>query len=215
MASQVNRSEWRSGLRTTPRSLPYPDKPRVRGIRLQLLLHQTAAAEETRPHCPDGDAERFGGRLVRLVFDVDDDQRRAERLRDPGKSAIDRGSEVETDVHVIEAVLRARRIRRVRSEGFDFRRLQLDRWTRALSRPQKDVSTNREQPSAAVATGKVGVPRAVRAEERVLNDVIRVALITGQGQRKPIDVVDPRHSLELEGDATFPERVVSGLHVCE
>jgi len=49
------------------------------------------------------------------------------------------------------------------------------------------------------------MPRPVSAQKRVLDYVIRVTLIARQGEREPIDVVDPRNRLMLKGNAAFPK----------
>ena len=57
------------------------------------------------------------------------------------------------------------------------------------------------------------MPGAERAEEGVLDDVIRVCFVAREGEGESIDVVDPRNCFSLEGDTTVSECVISDLHV--
>lgn len=92
----------------------------------QLLLHEASTTEQPRPDRTNRNAEDFGGRFVRLIFYIHNNQRGAEWFRDLIQRLADRRSEVEAGEHFVVAVSRHGRIQRPDGCRIDFGCVQLD-----------------------------------------------------------------------------------------
>jgi hypothetical protein len=119
-------------------------KARIRRVGEQLLLHQASTTEQPRPDRTNGNAEDFGGRFVRLVFYIHNNQSGAKWFRDLAEGLADGRTEIEAGKHFLEPVLGSERVQRANSRRVNLRRVQLDGGACAFARTQEHVSANGE-----------------------------------------------------------------------
>src|SRR6185503_21370911 len=74
----------------------------ILGVVEQLLLHQTSSSEQPGTNRTNRHAEHLGGRFVRLILHVNNNQRGAEWFRDSGQGVVDGGSEVQSGKEVLD-----------------------------------------------------------------------------------------------------------------
>ena len=109
-------------------------KARIRRVGEQLLLHQASTTEQPRPDRTNGNAEDFGGRFVRLVFYIHNNQSGAKWFRDLAESLADGRAEIEASKHFFESVPGSERVQRAHSRRVDLGPIQLDGGTGAFAR---------------------------------------------------------------------------------
>ena len=109
-------------------------KARIRRVGEHLLLHQASTTEQPRPDRTNWNAEDFGGRFVRLVFYIHNNQSGAKWFRDLTESLADGRAEIEASKHFVESVLGSERVQRANSRRFNLRCVQLDCGTDAFAR---------------------------------------------------------------------------------
>ena len=146
-------------------------------MREQLLLHEASTTEQPRPDRTNRHTEDLGGRFVRLVFYIHNNQRGAEWFRNLVQRIADRRPKVQAGKHLIMPVSSGGRVERPDRDGIDLGRIQLDRRPRPFARTQEHVAANGEQPAAAVAAGHVGMPGSKGPQESVLHDVVCIGLV--------------------------------------
>ena len=78
---------------------------RILSVGEQLLLHQASTTEQPRPDRANRNAENLGGRFVRLVFYIHNNQSGAEWFRDLAQSLADGWAQVEPGEHFVESIL--------------------------------------------------------------------------------------------------------------
>ena len=178
-----------------------------------MLLHKASTTEQPRPYRTNRNAQNLGGRLVRLVFYIHNNQGGAEWFRNVVQRLRDRWSQVEPCEHFVEAVPDRDRVERSDGYGIHFRGVQLDCRAGPLARPQKHVTANGEQPSSAVAARHVRVPGSKCPQEGVLHHVVRVGLVAREREGEPIDIVDPRDGFAFESDVALSQCTMSIWHV--
>lgn len=110
----------------------------------QLLLHKASTTEQPGPHRTNRNAENFGGRFVRLIFYIHNNQCGAEWFRDLIQRLADRRSEIEPREHLVVAVSGHSRIQRPDCSCVDFGGVQLDSRPAPLSRTEKNVAADGE-----------------------------------------------------------------------
>lgn len=178
-----------------------------------MLLHKASTTEQPRPHRTNRHSENLGGRLVRLVFYIHNNQRGAEWFRNVVQRLRDRWSQIESCEHFVEAVLDRCRVQRTDRRRIHLGGVQLDRRSRPLARSEEDVAANREQPTAAVAPGHVRVPRPKGPQESVLHHVVRIGLVARERECEPINVIDPREGFAFERHVALSQCIMGVWHV--
>jgi hypothetical protein len=103
-------------------------------MREQLLLHEASTTEQPRPDRTNRHTEYLGGRFVRLVFYIHNNQRGAEWFRNLVQRVADRRPEVQPGEHLIVTVSSGGRVERPHCYGVDLSRIQLDRRSRSFAR---------------------------------------------------------------------------------
>jgi hypothetical protein len=109
-------------------------KARIRRVGEQLLLHQASTTKQPRPDRTDRNAEDFGGRFVRLVFYIHNNQSGAEWFRNLTQSLADRRAKIEPSEHFVESVLGSQRVQRADSRRVNLGCIQLDGGACAFAR---------------------------------------------------------------------------------
>jgi hypothetical protein len=103
-------------------------------VREQLLLHEASTTEQPRPDRTNRNTEDLGGRFVRLVFYIHNNQRGAEWFRNLVQRIADRRPKVQPGEHLIVTVSSGGRVERPDRYGVDLSRIQLDRRSRSFAR---------------------------------------------------------------------------------
>lgn len=101
-------------------------KARVRRVGEQLLLHEASTTEQPGPDRANRNTKDFGGRFVRLVFYIHNNQSGAEWFRDLAQSLADCRAEVEPGEHLVESILGRERVQRADSGRVNLGCVQLD-----------------------------------------------------------------------------------------
>src|SRR5687768_10764455 len=121
---------------------------RVVGVAQQHLLQQPAAAKEPRAHGADRHAENVGGRLVREVLDVDEDDGRTKGLVEAAERLLQRRLQVDLgEKDVVAAAPHLGGLLR-RGQRLDVAIFGVDAVLFTLARTEEDVPRDREEPAA-------------------------------------------------------------------
>lgn len=162
------------------------------------FLKQASRAIEAGAHGSDRDTERVRGVGVRVVLDVDKDDSLAILLRKVSQAAFEGGRKVKA---IEEAFHTSSDCAPIQFRDARYVRLRIvDRHDagRALLISEKQIATDREQPSSAISSGAKRRPVRTCTKNRFLREVVGVVGIPGQHPREPRNIWHPVKQLGPE-----------------
>src|SRR6185312_1173713 len=184
---------------------------RVSPVYHERFLQQSPSAEETRPDRSDRDAEHGRCFIVCHSFDVYQHDGRPKDFGQLSDCALERRPQIDTAQDVDMFRGRTNALLR-RCQRFELRIITAVIHTTAFSFPktQKNISTDGEEPFAALAARLEGVPGSVCTEEGLLDYVVGVGFIAGHGERESVDVIEPGQRFNLEASRVHAMRLGCG-----
>jgi hypothetical protein len=168
------------------------------GVLEKCFLKHAPRSIEAGAHSPNRDSKRVRSIGVRVVFNVDKDDSLAILLREVSQAAFEGGR----NVKAIEEAFNTSP-NRVPIQFRDTRYVPLrivDRHDagRALLISEKQIATDREQPSAAISSGAERCPVGTCTKNRFLREVVGVVGVPGQHPREPRNIWYPVKQLGPE-----------------
>jgi hypothetical protein len=183
-------------------------EPRVARVGEEPLLQQPAPPEEPRSHGPHRHVQHRRRLLVRVALAVDEDDRGPERLAQVRERVVQRRAQADTGEQLVGAVADGPVVQHDRRQRVHvpLARVAVLGPTQALARREEGVVADGEQPPPAVRVGTERVPRAERAQEGVLHQVVGVGRVVRERARESVDRVEPRQRHPLEPGAVVRSR---------
>ena len=157
----------------------------------KCFLKHASRAIEAGAHGPNRDTERVRGIGIRVVFNVDKNHSFAILSREVSQAAFEGGRKVKA----IEEAFNASpdRVPIQFGDTRDVRLRIVDRHDagRSLLISQKQIATDREQPSTAIRSGAKRRPVGTCTKNRFLREVVGVVGVPGQHPREPRNIWYP------------------------
>jgi hypothetical protein len=126
-------------------------KASVARVRHEFFLENAPAAKKAGADGSNGDAKDLRGRFVRLVFEVDQHDRRFERLIELIQRALKRGTEIDSRENLVAAIACVVGPGGEGGQGLEIAIFEVDVAAFPLSGSEKYVACDGEQPATGIA----------------------------------------------------------------
>ena len=168
------------------------------GVLEKCFLKHASRAIEAGAHGPNRDTERVRGIGVRVVFNVDKNDSFAILLREGSQAAFEGRRKVEAIEEAFNTSPNRVPIQLGDARYVRFRIVERHDAGRALLISEKQIATDREQPSPTIRSSAKRCPVGTRTKNRFLRKVVGVVGVPGQHPREPRNIWYPVKQLGPE-----------------